>query len=230
MKAIFEGRKSASPYIEMVWRGQVDDNYAPTCPADSHWNLLLIKKSATKFKMMVEGPTTQAVFKYEPEGYEFLVIKFKLGVFLPYLSLTNLVNGKLLLPDGVNQSFWLNGSSWQFPDFENAESFVERLKREGVLVFDPQVQAVLQEQPQAVSARTIRRHFLQTTGLTPKALQQIERAQQAATLLERGHSILDVVDQTGYADQPHLTRSLKRFYGLTPYQLGQASSAASLSS
>jgi AraC-like DNA-binding protein len=34
-------------------------------------------------------------------------------------------------------------------------------------------------------------------------------------------SIGDVVYQAGYADQPHLTRSLKRFIGYTPAQLAQ---------
>ncbi|WP_343422951.1 AraC family transcriptional regulator [Candidatus Flexifilum breve] len=39
------------------------------------------------------------------------------------------------------------------------------------------------------------------------------------TLLQRGRSILDVVAQAGYADQPHLTRSLKYYVGHTPAQL-----------
>jgi methylphosphotriester-DNA--protein-cysteine methyltransferase len=55
--------------------------------------------------------------------------------------------------------------------------------------------------------------------LTHSALQQIERARQAAALLEQGLSILDVVCEAGYFDQPHLTRSLKRFIGQTPAQI-----------
>ncbi len=43
------------------------------------------------------------------------------------------------------------------------------------------------------------------------------------TLLQQGVSIVDTVDQAGYADQPHLTRSLKRFIGQTPAQLLAAS-------
>ncbi len=45
------------------------------------------------------------------------------------------------------------------------------------------------------------------------------RARHARTLLQQGISILDTVEQAGYADQPHLTRSLKRFMGQTPAQI-----------
>lgn len=216
--SIFEGRESDSPYIHMIWRGYTPPNYAPTCPADSRWNLLLIKQQGA-VKVTVEGPTTKAISKFRLEESEFLVIKFQLGVFLPDLPVTHLVNTDAALPEGTNQSFWLNGSTWQFPDFENVETFVDRLVHEDVLVVDPVVNSVLQNQSPSVSDRTVRRRFLSTTGLTPKALQQIGRAQQAAALLEQGGSILDTVYAAGYADQPHLTRSLKRFYGQTPAQI-----------
>jgi methylphosphotriester-DNA--protein-cysteine methyltransferase len=74
-----------------------------------------------------------------------------------------------------------------------------------------------------MSSRTVRRRFLLATGLTPKAIQQIERAQKAAALLEQGVSILDAVYQAGYADQPHMTRSLRRFTGQTPAQIARVS-------
>lgn len=57
------------------------------------------------------------------------------------------------------------------------------------------------------------------TGLTRGAIGQIRRAERAAGLLGRGVSPLDVAGQLGYADQPHLTRSLKRFAGRTPSQI-----------
>jgi methylphosphotriester-DNA--protein-cysteine methyltransferase len=69
----------------------------------------------------------------------------------------------------------------------------------------------------------VRRRFLSAIGLTPKIIQQIERAHKAAALLEHGVSILDTVYQAGYADQPHLTRSLKRFIGHSPAQIARIS-------
>ncbi|MBV9230105.1 MAG: helix-turn-helix domain-containing protein, partial [Chloroflexi bacterium] len=55
--------------------------------------------------------------------------------------------------------------------------------------------------------------------LTPKAIEQIERAQRAVTLLEQGVSLLDAAYQAGYADQAHMNRSFKRFIGQTPAQI-----------
>src|SRR5260221_3284899 len=179
MTAIFEGRLSDSPYIEIIWRGRVERDYSPVCPADVRWNLLFARRNG-RVRVSVEGATTQFVPKNQFEGSEFLVIKFKLGVFMPYLSIGNLLNRDAILPDAASQSFWLNGSAWQFPDFDNAETFVDRLVRGGLLVREPIVSAVLQDQPLAMSSRTVRRRVLFATGLTPKTIQQIERAQQAA--------------------------------------------------
>jgi len=108
---------------------------------------------------------------------------------------------------------------WQFPDYENANIFVDRLVREGRLVRDPAVDAVLQGHPQALSIRSTQYRFLRATGLTHKAVQQIERARYAMTLLHQGTSILDTVYKAGYYDQSHMTNSLKRFLGQTPAQI-----------
>jgi hypothetical protein len=220
MSAVFEGRTSDSPYIEMIWRGHVEADYSPVCPADPRWNLLFATQHG-RLRVSAEGATTQFVPKNQFEGSEFLVIKFKLGVFMPYLPAVRLVNGDATLPEAASNSFWLNGSAWQIPDFDNAETFVERLAREGLLVREPIVNAVLQGHPLTLSSRTVRRRFLLATGLTPKTIQQIERAQKVAALLETGTPILDAIYQVGYADQPHMTRSLRRFIGQTPAQIAR---------
>lgn len=225
MDAFFEGRSSELPYIEMIWRGHYEGGYSPVCPADERWNLLLAKRR-NGVKVTVEGPTTQSVTKNHSESIEFLVIRFKLGTFMPYLPPANLVDEDALLPEAASTSFWLNGKSWQFPDFENVETFVDQLVRNDVLVTDPIVKAVLQNQTPDMSFRTVRRRFLQATGIPHKAIQQIERARQAAALLEQGVSILDAVYQTGYADQPHMTRALKYFIGQTPAQIIRVNQSA----
>jgi AraC-like DNA-binding protein len=218
MNYVMEGRASDSPYVEMIWHGGAYDHYAPTCPADSRWDLLLLRYNE-KIKISVEGPLTRAKSKVHPGGAEWRVIKFKLGTFMPYLPVTHLLDDDVVLPEASRKSFWLNGSTWQFPEVDDVEAFVARLVREEVLVRDPLVTATLQDRPQDVSSRTIRRRFLQATGLTHKGIRQIERAQQAMTLLQQGVPILDVVFQTGYADQPHMTRAMRHFVGQTPAQI-----------
>jgi len=220
VSAIFESRLSDSPYVEIIWRGRVEQDYPPVCPADVRWNLLFVKEQG-KYTVTAEGATTQHVPKVQFAGREFLVIKFKLGVYMPYLPANHLVDGDALLPEATSKTFWLNGASWQVPDFENVEAFVDRMVYKGVLLRDPLVPEVLQNHPQDVSPRTIRRHFVRSTGLTPGLIAQIERAKRAASLLERGVSILDAVYEVGYADQPHLTRSLRRYIGQTPAQIAR---------
>jgi len=225
MSAFFEGRSSDSPHVEYIWRGHVEEDYDPVCPADVRWNLLFMKYQE-KVRVSVEGATTQFVPKHQFKGAEFLVIKFKLGVFMPYLSPANVVNGDAILPGASQSAFWLNGFAWDMPDFDNVENFVDRLVREDILVTQSLVTETLSEKSPDVSSRTVRRHFQQATGLTPKTIEQIERANRANLLLQQGTPILDTVYELGYSDQPHMTRSLKRFVGFTPGEiLAQAESA-----
>src|SRR6185436_9496113 len=101
------------------------------------------------------------------------------------------IDGERALPEASSQRFWWKGSARQFPNFENVETFIERLVREDDLVRDPVVHAALQDQPLEMSPRTLRHRFLQATGQTQNHIRQYERAIKAASLLRHGVSILD---------------------------------------
>ncbi len=216
----FESRESDSPYIEAVWRSRAGSNYAPVCPASNRWHLLFLRKDG-KVNVSVEGPLTRATAVSQPEGTEWFGVTFRLGTFLPSVPARKLLDERAILPLATKTSFGLASSSFQLPNYENVETFVERLVREEMLVVDPVVQAVLAGQTPEMSLRTVRRRFLWATGLTYKAIEQIERANHAAALLEQGASLLEATYQAGYADQPHMTRSLKHFIGFTPAQIAQ---------
>jgi AraC-like DNA-binding protein len=62
----------------------------------------------------------------------------------------------------------------------------------------------------------VQRHFRYVLGISPKTLQQISRARRAVELLLAGSRIADVAFGLGFADQAHLTRSLKKLMGQTP--------------
>ncbi|MDQ2715311.1 MAG: helix-turn-helix domain-containing protein [Chloroflexota bacterium] len=70
------------------------------------------------------------------------------------------------------------------------------------------MKAVLAGQPPEMSLRTVRRRFLFATGLTYKAIEQIERAKQAAALLEQGASLLDITYQAGIS-VPAISKHLR---------------------
>jgi len=161
----------------------------------------------------------KAQHMYYEGDVEFLVIKFKPGTFMPHLPAGSLLDTIFPLADANGKSFFLNGSALQFPNYENAETFVDNLARNGWLIQEPVIDAVLQGQPQTISPRSIQRRFLYATGLTHSSIRQIARARQAMTLLQRGVPILDVVFEAGYTDQPHMTKSLKHFIGQTPAQI-----------
>jgi AraC-like DNA-binding protein len=223
MSIFSEGRSSDSPYVEMIWRGRANGEYAPICPADGRWNMVLLRQRSGIAQIYIEGPITRAKPKRHGKGTEWIAIKFKLGAFLPHLPIADLVNGLEILSEAATASFRLHGSRWQFPGFDDVEMLIDRMVRDDALLYDPVVDAALHGQPQSLSPRTLRRRFLLTTGLTRKAHEQIERAQRAATLIEQGVPIGDAAYQSGYADQPHMTRSLRLFYGQTPTQIARMS-------
>jgi AraC-like DNA-binding protein len=199
-------------------RGWTENNGTTIRPAAAHWHLVFVRQNGRMVPIFTGPLTTSGVVPFT-EGVEILWVKFSLGVFMPHLPIRNFLDAETPLPDASSRSFWLGGQAWQFPDYDDVETFVDRLARNDVLVRDPIVNAVLQKFTPELSPRTVRHRFLQATGLTHSLIRQIERAQQAEALLQQGVSILDTVFELGYYDQPHLTRSLKRWIGQTPAQI-----------
>lgn len=218
MSIISEERLSDSPYVATITLGRTTSDGSSLRPAEIHWHMVFVRYQGN-VKLLVVGPwTTSGVVSYL-EGAEILWVKFQPGTFMPHLPMRNFLDTETILPQTSGQSFWLDGSVWQFPNYENIDTFIDRLVRKEVLVRDPLVSAVLQGHPHEMSPRTVRHRFLQATGLTQSHIRQVERAKRAAELLRQGTSISDTVYEAGYFDQPHLTRSLKQWIGYTPAQI-----------
>ncbi len=218
MSFAFEMRPSDSPLVETIWHTQSVGGGSFMSRAAANWEMVVTRQEG-QIHVTVRGPETKARTAPIPTDAEFLGIIFKMGTFMPHLPAPSLVNEELNLPRTAGQSFWLHGSTWQFPSFDNADTFIARLVRDGLLVRDGVIEAALCGHPPDLTPRTLRRHFLRATGLTHGAIRQIERAQRAVALLEQGASILDTVYDAGYFDQAHMTRALKHFAGQTPAQL-----------
>jgi AraC-like DNA-binding protein len=216
---ILEERRSDSAFVDTIWHARCAHPGSFISVAATYWEMVVTSYQGTT-TVTVRGPeTTATTLHYQWVGAEWLGIRFRLGVFMPLLLPRTLLDRKDVdLPVATRKTFYLHGAPWDFPTYENADTFVERLMREHLLERDPVVDAVLQGHGHAVSARTIQYHFLRSTGLGYKTIQQIERARHAKALLEQGVSIPDTVLATGYFDQSHLTNSLKRFLGQTPAQ------------
>lgn len=214
-----DNRPSDSPFIERVWRCHSEGAYPFLSIAQSRCELV-VSRLHGKLTMTVRGPETRATpLGNCPVEAEWLGIRLKPGTFLPYLPANALVDNAVALPEATDNSFWLGGSAWQSPDYDNADTFIDWLVRAGLLVCEPLVDAALQGQLKDPSLSTIQRRFLRATGVTQSTARQIERARFATLLLQQGVSILDTIEEARYFDQPHLTRSLKRFIGQTPAQI-----------
>ena len=222
MFIIFEDRPSDSPLVERIWRCHSERAGTFHSMAASHWEMVVTRHQGKAF-LTVRGPETKATTMDCPAEGEWVAIRFKLGTFMPLLPASSLRDHRdVTLPEATSRSFWLNGSAWEYPSFENAETFVKQLMRDGLITMDLSVHAALQGRRQELSIRSAQRHFLRTTGITHSTIRQIERARYATNLLKEGVSILDTVHKAGYYDQAHLTRSLSYLIGQTPAQIIRA--------
>ncbi|MFC5820212.1 helix-turn-helix domain-containing protein [Nonomuraea harbinensis] len=223
-----ESRPSDSPYIERVWRSSSGDGLERmTSVATAHGELVLWEERG-RVSVSVRGPETRASRAPVPEDATFFGIVFSAGTLMPHLPFHRLVDLDVEIPEVTRRSFWLKGSAWHLPGYDNAESFVRRMVREGVLERDPIVAEVLRGASPDLSERTIQRRFVAATGLTRGAIRQIDRARRAAVLIQEEVPIPDVIDRLGYFDQPHLVRSLSRYIGRTATRLSDPSEPLSL--
>ncbi|MCD0442403.1 AraC family transcriptional regulator [Glycomyces sp. A-F 0318] len=213
-----EQRPSDSPYVERVYQVAPDGGAAVpermVSVANSNWELIAWSAEGVT-GVSVRGPETRPT--EVPLGGRMdgaIGVIFRHGAFLRPLPVPGLVDGSVASPHTTARTFVLEGDEWEIPGYANAEVFVDRLVRAGLLVRDPLVADVLAgDAPLLVTPRSVQRRVAAATGLTQGTIRQIERARRAAMLLQQGEAAADVVHRVGYHDQPHLARSLNRFVG-----------------
>ncbi len=218
MAVTSESKPSDSPLVESVWHVQAESDGTDIVSADTSWDMIITQQEG-QTSLTVWGPMTKAKAIPHAAGSEALGIRFKPGTFMAYLPTFSLPDTGAVLPEAAGQTFWLGSSAWEYPTYENVDTFIDRLVRAGILGQDTLIAAALQGQSPDTSLRSIQRRFLRITGLTQRYMRSIERAHQAVALLENGTPILDAVYEAGYADQQHMTKSLKHLFGLTPAQI-----------
>lgn len=214
----FVERTSPSRLIEGTWQTESVPEETFVSTAVCHWEMVVTRQPGS-VTLTVRGPETRATRAPIPQDAEFFGITFSLGTFMPALPPGRLVDGATNLPVASRSGFVLDGDAWELPGPDDADVFVDRLARAGLLVHDPVAAAALHGDVAGLSTRTLERRVARATGLTRRAIRQIERAGQAVELLTRGVPPADVAQRCGYADQPHLTRSLRRFVGQTPARI-----------
>lgn len=217
MDFVFDCYAPPSDVIELIWSTTSTASGVFTSPAGANWELVWHTDAAGRTQAAARGPESRASQAACPAHSAFFGITFKVGAFMPGLDLRAIADRRdQRLADAGRDAFWLGGVAWERPTFANADVFVERLVRAGLLLRDPLVDAALAGREPALSPRALQYRFVQATGLARKTLAQIERARAAAALLERGAPIAEAAAALGFYDQAHLTNALKRFLGQTP--------------
>lgn len=222
-----EDRLSDAPGVERIWRCRSDRGGPFLSIAESRFEMVVTRHEG-RTCLTLRGPETKATPADCPSDGEWIGIRFAHGTYMPAVT-PGAVKDRCdaTLPDASARAFWLDGSAWDYPDFDNADTFVARLLRRGLLVRDTTVVSAVRGDGDPRALRTAQRRVLRATGLPLGAIARIERARQATLLLRAGRSILDVVHESGYYDQAHLTRSLTHRIGQTPLQIARGTTQLS---
>jgi AraC-like DNA-binding protein len=215
----FGERSSNSPYLSCIWESQSSRDGEFLSVAYPQWEIVF-SRIAGKLGVFLRGAVTFATKKSVPGDGSWVGLRFRSGTVMAGLDYNDLRDADFSLPVVGGNSFLLAGMAWKVPTFENADDFVTRLVRRGLIASDPLVSAAMAgEVVDGKKLRQQQRRFIKSTGLSKQTIATIERAQIAARMLRDGNTISDTVAAAGFSDQSHLTRSLKRFIGLTPGQM-----------
>lgn len=153
-----ETRQSDSPLVDRVWRARSVHSGMFQSMASNRLMMVVTLRDG-KSMITVCGPATRATPLFCDADGEWVGIDFRVGAFMPHLPARALVDRDLTLPGIGERSFSLNVTAWHFPDYENADTFVDWLMRKSLLCREPVVGAVLQDQKVDISARSVQRHF-----------------------------------------------------------------------
>jgi AraC-like DNA-binding protein len=214
----FENYAAEVDVVERVWRTRSVEDPTFISVAVPHWEMVFVRGDRAP-RVFVRGPETRATLSEIPRDSEFVGVQFRVGVFAPNLPLACLVDRAVELRATSPTTVWLDGRNWEIPTFDNISIFLRRLRTSGLVVQDGLVEDAMVRSALEVSERTVQRRILRATGLSYGAIRQMRRAERVGELLQSGVSILDIVEIEGYADQAHLTRSIRRFLGVTPREL-----------
>lgn len=216
MTQIHESRQSNSPYIETIWRSRnlTDGIYLAT--PDGSWDLIVMIDEDGRKQAALTGQATEPMDVPYRAGTSSVVISFTPGAYLPHYPAETLLDGIEMLSNFDDDHFSLAGHTFTFPTFENAEELIAAMVKLGILQNDRVVDKIVRDRSIAISDRARQRHFVETTGMTQASLKQIKRAQEAVKLLKQGKKPIDVAVDTGYTDQSHLAKSLKRIMRSKP--------------
>jgi hypothetical protein len=209
-------RVSALDLIDSVWSGTASEITPRTVLADPCISIILVK-SKTTAEVILRGPETKPRSEILLPGYTWTGIRLRPGVRLKNFPAQKFTDRLRKVPADRHGRFQFEETLLQFPDFNNAEQLIERMRDLGYI--SGKVWSSQEFPKQGMSSKTYSRFVKRSTGLSPYKLHQMQRMAEAFHLLRRGMPAATVAAELGFADQAHLHRALKQFLGHTPKEL-----------
>ncbi|GAB3811230.1 helix-turn-helix domain-containing protein [Micromonospora zhanjiangensis] len=215
---MWEEHASRHPAIRTIWRAHVEEPGRYLLEASEFWDLSFIRHTDGTFSAELDGPTVQARTTASVQGEDYWGLELRAHVFVQGVAKSTVLGGTDRLP--VTDGCLLLGSHRApVPRWGELEEFVDDLLAVGVLVADEDVRRALGGDYSGLARRTWQRKFREVTGLSPSQVKQLRRARHAYVLLQSGMPAAEAAAVAGFADQPHLTRSLRRIRNETPARI-----------
>jgi len=219
LKRMYAEHPSPSPLIRSLWEVDVTHDGSWVSPADEFWGLVFGVDRGERTAELV-GPSLDPRPMSATAGGRFWGVEFEAHVFWHGLDKADVLGAIHLLPSSGDGGFVLAGTRVPFTPLDGLEALVETLVARGVIVAEPLVALALRPGgPVPGSERTVRRRVRHVTGLGRKQVQQLQRARTAYRLLQLGTPLAAAAAEAGFADQAHMTRSLRVFAGRTPARI-----------
>jgi len=212
---------SAARFIARIDQVDYAASTVDVARPDGTWDLVF-RQGRDGMMVLQTGQTDHVVHLPIDAGDRYFCIAFRPEVYMPQRPGARMANRGHVHALAGPRDCVIDGQRLALPTFDNAEQFVLALARGGLIEVDRLVQRAAQAGWQCLDDRSLQRHSAHVTGLSPKKLQQIMRADAAAGLLRRGLRPADVAAELGYTDQAHLTHSLRRILDVTPGQVKPA--------
>ncbi|APX34728.1 AraC family transcriptional regulator [Brachybacterium sp. P6-10-X1] len=215
---MYEEHHPDSPVLECVWQARATRDECYLVPAVEYWDLWFARAAGGELLAGLSGPTLGHRWIRSTIGEHSWGVQLKAHVVLPGVSKQLLLGGeqRLFVEAG---HVTLAKHAVPFPEFADLEAFTDRLLGLDVLRCDGDVRRMLSGDDVGYSERHRQRRVRAATGLTPKQIEQLSRAREAFALLMQGVPPIVCAARCGFADQAHLTRSLRAFHGQTPAQV-----------
>lgn len=214
----FFRRVSPHPWIDSVWRFSFHDDGVYRATPDGCWRLFLLLTPGATPRVVNVGQRARPVDVPHLAGEQVVAIAFAGHVHFVD-DPTPPTGARVRFLPVHDGGFDAKGLMLPLPTFENAESIVAAMQKKRVLRSNDLVAQVLKGSTDPAPDRTVQHNFMRTTGITQTDFRLIRRAQEAVRRLKAGGAGADVAAELGYADQPHMIKSIKKIMGCLPSDL-----------